>query len=105
MEAIRLDQEPVSKTGRRATSWAFESPRFRSLGMDGWQRGNAAPCYGVGRRQPVRGFDPRPIRRSATFRSGRVDRRTVVTRDHVGSIPTSGAGNGEQVSVVFGTLV
>ena len=27
-----------------------------------------------------------------TFRSGRVDRRTVVTRDHVGSIPTSGAG-------------
>lgn len=27
-----------------------------------------------------------------TFRSGRVDRRTVVNRDHVGSIPTSGAG-------------
>ena len=73
---------------------------------DGWQRGNAAPCYGVGRREPVRGFDPRPIRRRMTFRSGRVDRRTVVTRDHVGSIPTSGAGTkGGQVSVVFGTLV
>ena len=50
MEAIRLDQEPVSKTGRRATSWAFESPRFRSLGT-GWVA--ERECSALLRRRPA----------------------------------------------------
>ena len=29
MEATRLDEEPVSKTGEGLGPWAFESPRFR----------------------------------------------------------------------------
>src|SRR5579871_2498666 len=70
MEVIRLDEEPVPKTGRGASPWAFESPRFRFSPR--WSRGQDT---GPSTRRA--GFDS-PSRYAMP--GGRAERRPAVTR-------------------------
>src|SRR5207248_2490239 len=72
VEVIRLDEEPVSKTGRGPRGpWAFESPRFR------YPRRGSPTVTTPGPQPGGRGSTPR---RGTQMPGSRAVRRPAVTR-------------------------